>query len=453
MATSDPEETAGSGWNVEPQESGFVAFWPHAEAPTVGEVVTAFAAWTATEITPDQLESDDDALWTIGIQVPGIDSGLIVWCERSRDLSEADKSQIGPDASKCAWVIRVQTILSSEEAAAEYFMVVGLLSGSLPDIVAVLDVVTGSLHARTRLDREFLAEGSEPVERLLWRLSRYEAMPNTEEGAVLLGTNGLARCGLPELDLMEVPRELSDAGAVLLHTLAGLMLENTAPEPGQTVEIGDGLVVSLRPVDEVQRFLKDETAGSAQWRVQAREHGLGEFALPRAAVCGREPEGAFKSIWTWPRAVIEQIAEGKAVLYMTQQSVRATERRARATWSTFAMAHASLSRSAEASIRALAETGFMIQAAVPGSGTPRIEQSWFQIQKIDHATMTVAVLDKPLTRSDLEPGMTIELPSDEVSDWRVELGETVFEPDDADDLLGAIDAIRESGGIPPGEPR
>ena len=30
-------------------------------------------------------------------------------------------------------------------------MVIGLLGGALPDVIAVLDVVTGELHGRTRL--------------------------------------------------------------------------------------------------------------------------------------------------------------------------------------------------------------------------------------------------------------------------------------------------------------
>lgn len=446
MPESDSDQESGPGWSVEPQESGFVAFWPHQEPPSQAEFVAAVTSWVGSEVQVDQIESDDDSVWTVGLQVPGVDSGFVIWCERSRDLTERDREQIGHQAASCPWVIRVQTILSSEEPGSDYFMTVGLICGSMPDIVAVLDVVTGELHTRSRIDREFLAEGSEPVERVLWRLSRYEPLPDSDAQGVLLGTCGLSRCGLPEIELMEVPHDLAEAGAVLLHTLAGLMLENSPPDPGQTVEIGDDLVVSLQPVAEVQQFVKEGAAGSAVWRARAVEHGLTEFSLPRAAVCSSAPEGAFKSIWRWPKEAVERIAEGRAVLYMTQQSVRAAERRARATWSVFAMAFASLSKSSDTAIQELASHAFLIQAPVPGSGNPRVEQSWFQVRKIDHAALVVAVIDSPVTRKDLAPGMTLDFAADAVSDWRVELGQEVFEPNDADDLLAAVDRVRESGG-------
>lgn len=450
MAESDPDHDGGSSWGVEPQESGFVAFWPHAEAPSQGEVTTALSAWFASEISPDQIESDDDAIWTMGIEVPGIDSGLVVWVERSRALSRNESEQLGPEAAACPWVIRLQTILSTEEPAADYFMVVSLLGGALPDVIAVLDVVTGAVIPRRALERDFLTAGAEPVEGALWRLTRYDTPEPREQRSVLLSTGGLARCGLPELELLEVPWEQSEPAAVLLNTVAALMLENGSPEPGEEVEVGDGLSVSLQKVEQVQEFLKDETAGSAKWRKQVTAMGHPEFSVARAAICGTEPEGTFRKIWTWPRGVIERIASGHAVLYLTKRTVRASERRARGTWPTFAMAHASLTRSSDPKIRKLADEGFVVQAAVPGSGTPRVEQSWFQVRRIDHDKVSVVVIDQPITRPDLAVGAPLELAANAITDWRVELAETIYDPDEADQLLAAVDRIREVG-LPNGE--
>ena len=149
-------------------------------------------------------------------------------------------------------------------------------------------------------------------------------------------------------------------------------------------------------------------------------------------------------------AVIERIASGNAVLYLTKRTVRASERRARSSWPTFAMAYASLARSSDPQIRKLADAGFVVQAAVPGSGNPRVEQSWFQVQRIDHDKVSVLVIDQPITRPDLTVGTSIELAASAITDWRVELAETVYDPDEADELLAAVDRIREVG-LPPGE--
>lgn len=443
------DEPPVHGWEVEPQESGFVAFWPHEEAFTAAEFSTAVTAWVGSDVSIDPIDTDEDAIWAFAVQVPGIESGLIVWCERSSDLSDRDRNQIGDGASRAPWVIRLQTILSSDEPAEEYFMSVGLLGGALPDVVAILDVVTGEVYTRARIDRDFLAEDAAPVERLLWRLGRYEALSDGDSALVLLGTCGLARCGIPELELIEIPREHSESGAVLLHTLAGLLLESEMPDPGETLEIGDDLVVRFQKVGDVTPCINPSAAGSEPWRVQAREHGLSEFALPRAVICAEKALGSFRSLWVWPREVVERIEAGKAVLYMTQHSVRSTERRARSTWASFATAFASLMRTGEARFLELARTGFTVQAPVPGSDGERIEQSWFRVQKIDHDEVTVAVVDQPITRKDVAPGFQFTMPTSNITDWRVEIGDEMFDPDDAEALMLAIDRVRNVDAVPP----
>ncbi|MDA0214497.1 MAG: hypothetical protein O2875_03955, partial [Planctomycetota bacterium] len=145
MAEDDSDTDSVGGWDVEPQESGFVAFWPHKEALTGAEFATAITAWVGSKAPIEPIENDEDAIWAFGVQIPGIESGFVIWCEPARELSQRDRSQIGDDAARCPWVIRMQTILSAEEPAEEYFMSVGMLGGALPDIVAILDVITGEV--------------------------------------------------------------------------------------------------------------------------------------------------------------------------------------------------------------------------------------------------------------------------------------------------------------------
>lgn len=442
MTEDDSDAQSPSGWDIEPQESGFVAFWPHTDALTGAEFSTAVTAWVGSKVAIEPIEADDDALWAFGIQIPGVDSGFVVWCESARPLSDRDRSQIGDDASKCPWVIRMQTILSVDEPAEEYFMSVGMLGGALPDIVSILDVVTGEVYPRKRIDRDFLAQDAGPVERLLWRLGRYEALPDGDSNLVLLGTHGLARCGIPELELLEVPRDLAESAAVLIHTVAGLLLENDLPEPGEEIEVGDALSVVLQTAAEASQCVNESTAGSEPWRVQARAHGLSEFALKRAVICAPEQKGTYRPIWVWPQEVVERIAAGGAVLYMTQHSVRASERRARATWGGFATAFVSLVRTGNPKWQEIARNGFSVQAPVPGSGEPRIEQAWFSLQGIDHESLTVKVVDRPVTRPDLDPGSHLVLANSIVTDWRVEIADEVYDPDDVDALLAAVDRVR-----------
>ncbi|MBU3729034.1 MAG: hypothetical protein FGM37_07280, partial [Phycisphaerales bacterium] len=342
MADEPEQSDPGNPWGLEPQESGFVAFWPHAEPPTMEEVTGAMATWVgeATPAAPSgesppegedadepddedgedrfriqQLEPDGDANWCCAVHVPGITQALVVWCEPARALSEPERAQLGDAAAQSRWVIRVQTVLHAPDAAEDYFMAVGLIAGSLPDIVALLDVVTSEVFDRATLDRMFVAEGAKPMDRVLWRLGRYEALADGDSSTVLVGTCGLSRCGLPELEMCEVPREQADAAAVLLHTLAGLLLESPAPPPGFEIEVGDGIRVTLQRADDVSVHLTDGSPGSRAWRDVARSHGLAEFELPRAAVCGTEPRGAYKPVWMWPQDAVDRIASGTAVRF------------------------------------------------------------------------------------------------------------------------------------------
>ena len=180
--------------------------------------------------------------------------------------------------------------------------------------------------------------------------------------------------------------------------------------------------------------------------MQARAHGLSEFALVRAVICALQPVGRFRPLWVWPREVVQSIAAGSAVLYMTQHSVRSTERRARSTWGLFATAFASLTRTGNPEWQKIARTGFTVQTPVPGSGEPRIEQSWFAVERIDHDSLTLTVIDRPITRQDLGPGTHLTIETSAVTDWRVEIGGEIYDPDDVDALLIAVDRVREVDG-------
>jgi hypothetical protein len=475
MGDEPDQNDLSNPWGLEPQESGFVAFWPHVEPPTMEEVSGAMATWVG-DIAPSPpseesasdpedgdsgasddeegedrfrvqpLEPDGEANWCCAIHVPGITHALVVWCEPARTLSEPERAQLGDAAARAKWVIRVQTVLHAPDAAEDYFMAVGLIAGSMPDLVAMLDVVTSEVFDRATLDRLFVAEGAKPMDRVLWRLGRYEALADGDASTVLVGTCGLSRCGLPELEMCEVPRERADAAAVLLHTLAGLLLESPAPPPGFELEIGDGIKVTLQRADDVAAHLVEGAPGSRAWRDVARSHGLSEFELPRAAVCGTEPRGAYKPVWMWPQDAVERIASGTAVLFMTRHSVEAATQRAQSTWPTFATAFASLARPSHPDWQRMAEDAFQVQAAVPpppeGHAGPRIEQAWFHVHRIAGDGIHAVTSSRPVTRPDLDAGSTVMLKAKDVTDWRVELDGRVYDPDESEALLHAVDRVR-----------
>jgi len=445
MADEQPNDDSGNEWNLEPQESGFVAFWPHEDACTRAEFIAAVEAWVGDSVEHEAVESEENRgeLWAVRLQVPGIESGMVVWCERASELSKRDQEQISEDGIEAPWVIRLQLILATEDAAEEYFMVMGLLGGSLPDVIAVLDVVTGEVNSREQLEHEFITEAATPTDRPLWKLARYGPLPGGNEACVVLGTQGLARCGLPELEMDEVPVDLADQASVIVFTLAGTLLGGDLPQPGGCITIGDGLTVSLQRVEDVVRFIEPNTAGSAAWRAQVRQQGYEEFGMERAVICGEEPVGQYAKAWSWPRDVVDRIASDRAVVYMNERWLHNAGRRAQATWPSFAMAFTNLIRTGRPQWAALARKSFVVQAPLDAGEGGRVEHSWMAVQAIDHDQVRVKVLEQPATRPDLKPGDLLTVTRQSVADWRVQMIGYMFDPEASEQLLKAVDKIRD----------
>lgn len=56
------------------------------------------------------------------------------------------------------------------------------------------------------------------------------------------------------------------------------------------------------------------------------------------------------------------------------------------------------------------------------------------------------MVDRPITRPDLDPGARLTIETSAVTDWRVEIGGEIYDPDDVDALLIAVDRVREVDG-------
>lgn len=432
-----------SAWELpEAVPSSWVAFWPHADPPSREEVGRAVASWVGRELEAEAADADEgsDALWTLVVRVPGVTTPVALWAEPA---IPADPGQL-PDSAmaRCKWVVGMQALLELGEAHEEYFHLVAMLFGSLPELVGVLDVSNSRRWTRAEVEEQFLAQDAVPNDEFLWTITAV-ATSEDEDAPMLLFTTGLDRCGLPELELLELPARHSQAGAILLNHVASLLLEAPPPAPRTPIEVGPGLSVALVPWQDCSRFVPEGQPGSVAFREEAARHGDGALAGVRAVVCGPEPRGQYRQIWTWPREIIERMEDGRAVLYASEHSAAANERRAQRAWPKFATAYASLRRADAEATRALAETAFHVQAPVGGvDAEDRREQGWFIVRRFDHDVVEAALSEEPVTRDDLHAGDVVRIERKDVSDWRVILPDDTFGPDRGDALLSAVDRLR-----------
>ena len=453
---ADPASGAGSGdgagdavpadesaWELDgPVPSAWVAFWPHEDPPTREEVGRAVASWVGRQVEAEAGEPDEDEgmLWSLLLRVPGVTNPVVLWAEAAL---QADPGQLPDEAmARCRWVIGMQTVLEPGEAHAEYFHLVSMLAGALPEVVGMLDVSNSRRWPRAEIEEQFLVQDAVPNDEFLWTITAV-APTESEDAPMMLFTTGLSRCGLPELEMLEVPSRHSQAAAILMNHVASLLLEAPPPAPRVPIDVGPDLQVALVPWQECARFVEDGVPGSRAFRKAAEEQGDGGLAGVRACVCAVEPRGSFRPVWAWPRDVIERMESGRAVLYASEHSSAATERRAQRTWPKFATAFASLRRSGQSEVAALADGAFHVQAPVGGTDAEdRREQGWFVVRRFDHDVVEATLSEEPVTRDDLHAGDSIRIPRDSVTDWRVILPDDMFGPDRSEALLAAVDRLR-----------
>ena len=421
--------------------SAWVGFWPHKEAPDADEIRRALGTWVGREIDAGSADpDDDDMIWTLIVRIPGVVSPVAFWAQKAL---EADPQQL-PDPAMAAspWVIGMQTHLEVGEAADEYFHLMALLTGALPELTGVMDVATARRWTRRELDEQFQAADAVPNEEHLWTITAVAARED-DEAPMMLFTTGLARCGVPELEMLEVPARHAQAAAILINHVASLLLESPPPPPFEPMEVGPESRVALVPWKECVEFMEAEAPGARAFRENAEKDGDASFIGVRAVVCAAEKRGRFRSVWAWPKDIIDRMEDGRAVLYASEHAAAATERRAQRAWPKFATAYASLRRADDEAARALADTAFNVQAPVGGvDAEDRREQGWFVVKRFDHDVVEAALSEEPVTREDLHAGDVVRIERKDVTDWRVILPDDTFGPDRGDALLAAVDRLR-----------
>ena len=421
--------------------SAWVGFWPHRDPPTAEEVGRSIAGWVGREVKAEPADLDDEGMiWAMLVEIPGVTTPVVFWAERALP---ADPSQL-PDSAMaaCTWVIGMQTMLEPGEASEEFFHLMAMLSGSMPDLAGVLDVANARRWPRKELEEQFLAADAVPNDEHLWTITAV-ADRDDDDAPMMLFTTGLARCGLPELEILEFPSRHSQAAAILVNHVASLLLESPPPPPFERMEVGPDTFVALVPWQSCAQYMDDGTPGSRAFREIAAQHGDGSLTGVRAVICSPEQRGQFRKVWAWPEETLARMEDGRAVLYASERAAAATERRAQRTWPVFATAFASVRRSDRPEIAALAASAFHVQAGV---GTvdeqDRREQGWFVVRSFDHDVVEAALAEEPVTAEGMHAGDVIRIPRASVSDWRVILPDEMFGPDRSGGLLEAIDRLR-----------
>jgi uncharacterized protein YegJ (DUF2314 family) len=424
-ATADP-------WALgEPEPTTLIALWPADEPPSRDAVAAAIASFAGgpAEFFGDAAGNEQGVLWNAVVAFPGRDRPAIVWTEAARALEPGELDD--PEARGCRWILGVETLLDEYAALGDFITIMRLVSGAFPQVPAVLDVNCGRWHPRAALDEHF-APGAEPPESVLWTTHVAVSSQEDDDAVAWLHTHGLARCGRPDLEMLEVPARLAERAAELLSALAGRMIEEAAPAPGAPFEAGPALEVRLQPWKTVAPRLGSGPGGTADRIGMPGAAHLGA----RAVVCPGDG-----TLTPCPRDVLDRIGGGEASFYLSRHETRRVAKRARASWP----------RLVEAFSAGNPAVRFLVKAGIGGQEPPAEddgarEHVWFALQRCDDDRFEGELLNEPVLGGTLRRGDVAWIQRERVSDWSVVTPQASYGPEDAAVLLRALTARAANAG-------
>ena len=422
------EVLPSAGWRVDPVPSRLLAWRVEPDLPDPRALVDA-ASRSGIEIeSVEMLEFGPPVAWAV-VAHEAARPSWVLWCE---PCGPSSAGEVPPSANASRWIVGIDTLIAMpdgfEHAAAATLARHRAMKRWLHEggaVAALLDPATGRwLDAAEWRDDRGQDETASLEE--LWCV-RVHRRPGASK--VWLSTEGLVRCGRPELELLEIPESLAAPGAALLDDLAALLLEE-APSPETPWRIGPSIEVSLERLDEVLASLAASAPGSLEDR--RRLDADAAIDAHRAVVCASERQGSYRRVPVPPIEAIERIARGEAGLYRSRHE----SERLRRIVSRQAPLLARIARAIDSGLGEFRARVAVASETEPGSS------AWAELVGVAAEGWLVQPIDLAGRPVMTAPASIAALGS--LGNWRVDRGERSFGPDDAALLEAELEDVERA---------
>lgn len=417
------DPSVAARWGIEPTSSRLLA-WLEGEMPPDPRTVVETASQVGLAIeSVEMLESGPPVAWTV-LAREAAAPPWVLWCEPTAG------GEVPPSAVGSRWILGLETLIalpgpgdSAAQALSRHRTMKRWLHAS-GATSALLDPTTGRWLDAVEWSADRSREAHASLEEL-WCV-RVHRRPGA--AFVWLSTEGLHRCGRPELEMLEVPEPLAAAGAAMLDGVAALLLE--APPPPETPwRIGPSSEISLERLEEVLPTLPASAPGSLEDR--RRLDADASLDAPIAIVCAPERRGSYRQVPVPPIELLEQLGRGEVGLFRSRHEVARLR-------GLVAEQGALLDRIARSLERGRPGLRALVATSADGADTHEWAElvgaaagGWF-VQPVDLAGRSVASA----------PASIAAIGS--IADWQVDLDGRRFGPDEAASLEAALAASEPS---------
>lgn len=373
------------------------------QPPTMVEVHSRIASIVnpPVEILGEPEVSMPAALWSLAFKLGEHPVPVVVWVE---DVIENPEGQPA-FAQDARWMVGIQTVLDPNDPLPTWTGLITLLQDITGGMVALLDVETEQWFDGAEVAAHLQGEEATAEEGMLFRVhaTSTDEQPETAQ-SVWLHTVGLMRCGRTELEMLEVPGQHVQTAHELLKALGALFIVRGIPGPGENFDAGIGINLCLQDWSSQAETLSPDSIGKREHRVLLGGSDSSENPLlhGRAVVCGAEPRGDLRKIYTWPVDAITRLERGEAAIERTRAWTVARSREAQARWPVLleGMREGLVGRAC-------------IAVEVPGGGR---EHVWITIDDATETLLSGRLLSAPASLP-YEPGSVLESTVDQLIDW------------------------------------
>jgi hypothetical protein len=418
-AAPDPF-AAPDGTNSLPDPSTLLLYWAEAEPPLEEELRLALQREFPDIARIDDLDTSEDMPWGGVFELRDSGMEISLWAERrgSIGLESPELGHAGPEdalvVERARWLIGCEAYLRPQAPLSDLHRQIQVLgAASLIGPAPVYD--DNAMH---------LLPGR--------RVQELAASPDLPQGSVLhachhtLGddgywvhSHGLQRAGLPDVDLLLVPRRELPAARRLVSLVVESLLAGVRPDERGRFPLTPGRAVRLLPAAEViDRF----PVGIAGGREDREGEEAGDHGEPRLVVL--DPERMMR-----PRQLLRSLE--KAPLLRPRAVVEGQARAARAGYGVFGQAFVMMR---PRGWRFFARFGFEGR-----SGTAGREHLWFEVSELRRGELRGRLVSLPHRRHPELASGEAWMPFERLTDWRVSAPEAEFGSEEAFRLQAALD--------------
>jgi uncharacterized protein YegJ (DUF2314 family) len=341
--------------------------------------------------------------------------------EGNRWISDEERSTV----ERSKWSVSAE-MQFGDEPLADYHRQLRVLAAAAPDAPVVVDLASTAVRPGTWV--RDVASSSVPPSPL--SLFEIHAVGPQGSGNGWLHTHGLLRCGLVELEMVDVPGEAAETLGELMNTVASAFLDLGLADAGETFSVGAGLDMVWLPWEE---GIKHAPAG--MWSEQAdREQG---HSLP-SGILFRPPSGLLRKRYGSPVDYQPMVEENPIVWISDAETERMTAL-SRERFGRFAALQARFGADEE-NWMFLVKLGLSVDAQhQPRGEAEAFEHLWFQVHTIAGDQMDATLINQPYSIARLNEGQRGRHDLAPMSDWTIMCEEGRFGPD----TVGQLERLLE----------